>query len=300
MTILVIGKQGQLAQCLGAAKRKDVVCMGRPEVDLTDAASLQTAIGLTAPSIVINAGAYTSVDGAESDPETAKLVNAVGVGKLAHICASSGIPLIHVSTDMVFDGAKTAAYEPDDEVNPLGVYGLTKWHGEEAVRQLCPQHLIVRVQWVFSEYAGNFVRTMLTLAQTRDEVTVVDDQVGYPTYCPDLAAGLLKMADAAVKPGFDRWGTYHLAGTDETDRASMADAVFAASRAMGGPSAQVIGVPTAEYPTPAKRPLNSRLASTMAFRVFGLRLPDWKAGLNKSVKVLVPELAAQSGDKTKG
>ncbi len=300
MTILVIGRQGQLAQCLGAAKRKDVVCVGRPEVDLTDAASLAKALDTVQPKAVINAAAYTFVDKAESEAAASFAVNRDGPAELARLCAARGIVLIHISTDMVFDGEKAGPYEPGDLPAPLGVYGQSKWEGEQAVAQACPQHLIVRVQWVFSEYAGNFVRTMLTLAQTREEVTVVDDQVGYPTYCPDLAAGLLKMADTAVKPGFDRWGAYHLAGTDETDRASMADAVFAASRAMGGHSAQVIGVPTAEYPTPAKRPLNSRLASTMAFRVFGLRLPDWKAGLNKSVRVLVPELAATSGDKTKG
>ena len=130
------------------------------------------------------------------------------------------------------------------------------------------------------------------LAQVQDEVIVVDDQVGYPTYGPDLASGLLKMADEALKPGFDGWGIYHLAGLDETDRASMADAIFAASRQIGGPSAQVIGVPTLEYGAPANRPLNARLASTMAFRKFGLRLPDWKVGLAKSVNLLVPELAA--------
>lgn len=141
---------------------------------------------------------------------------------------------------------------------------------------------------------------MLTLAQTRSEVTVVDDQVGYPTYGPDLAAGLLKMADACVMPGFSDWGTYHLAGLDETDRASMADAIFAASRHVGGPSAQVIGVPTSEYPSAAQRPLNSRLASTMAFRKFGLRLPGWKTGLERSVRILVSDLAAAHAAEPKG
>ena len=300
MTILVIGRQGQLAQSLASAGRKDVVCMGRPEVDFTELSSLGRALDATKPTVVINAAAYTFVDKAESDAATSFAVNRDGPAALAMLCAARGIVLIHVSTDCVFDGAKDGPYEPDDAAAPLGVYGQSKLEGEQEVAEACPQHLIVRVSWVFSEYAASFVRTMLTLAMTRDEVTVVDDQVGYPTYCPDLAAGLLKMADAAVKPGFDGWGTYHLAGTDETDRASMADAIFAASRAIGGPSAQVIGVPTAEYPTPAARPLNARLASTKAFRKFGLRLPDWKVGLAKSVKVLVPELADSSARISKG
>lgn len=294
MTLLVLGKQGQLAQCLAAARRKDLVCMGRPDVDLTDTASMARALDAVKPSAVINAAAYTFVDKAESEPDLCFAVNRDGPAELAKLCAARGIALIHVSTDCVFDGEKAAPYEPDDATAPLGVYGRSKLEGEQAVAAACPRHLNVRVSWVFSQYAHNFVRTMLTLAQTRSEVTVVDDQIGYPTYCPDLAAGLLKMADAAVKPGFEDWGTYHLAGLDETDRASMADAIFAASRHVGGPSAQVIGIPTSEYPTPAKRPLNSRLASTMAFRKFGLRLPDWKAGLAKSVAVVVPELAAQA------
>jgi dTDP-4-dehydrorhamnose reductase len=294
MTLLVLGKQGQLAQCLAAAKRKDVVRLGRPDVDLTDTASMARALDAVKPSVVINAAAYTFVDKAESEPGACFAVNRDGPAELAKLCAARGTVLIHVSTDCVFDGEKASPYEPDDATRPLGVYGRSKLEGEQAVAAACPRHLNVRVSWVFSQYAHNFVRTMLTLARTRSEVTVVDDQIGYPTYCPDLAAGLLKMADAAVKPGFEDWGTYHLAGLEETDRASMADAIFAASRHVGGPSAQVIGVPTSEYPTPAKRPLNSRLASTMAFRKFGLRLPDWKAGLAKSVAVLVPELAAQA------
>ena len=300
MTILVTGKKGQLARSLASANRKDLVCVGRPDLDFTMPGTLAAVLDAAKPDAVINAAAYTFVDKAESDAVAAFAINRDGPAELARLCAARGIVLIHVSTDCVFDGEKAGPYEPDDSPAPLGVYGQSKWEGELAVAEACPRHLIVRVSWVFSEYAHNFVRTMLTLAQTRGEVTVVNDQVGYPTYCPDLAAGLLTMADAAAKASFDHWGTYHLAGTDETDRASMADAVFAASRAMGGPSAQVIGVATAKYPTPARRPLNARLASTKAFRVFGLRLADWKAGLNKSVRALVPELAAKSGDNTKG
>lgn len=300
MTILVTGKQGQLARSLASANRKDLVCVGRPDLDFTIPGSLAAVLDAAKPDAVINAAAYTFVDKAESDAAAAFAINRDGPAELARLCAARGIVLIHVSTDCVFDGEKAGPYEPDDSPAPLGVYGQSKWEGELAVADACPQHLIVRVSWVFSEYAGSFVRTILTLAHTREEVTVVDDQVGYPTYCPDLAAGLLKMADAALKPGFAGWGTYHLAGLDEMDRASMAEAVYAASRHAGGPSAQVIAVATAEYPTPAKRPLNARLASTKALRTFGLRLPDWNAGLQKSVQVLVAGLEDMSAAKPGG
>lgn len=295
MTILVIGKQGQLAQSLAAAGRPDVVSVGRPEVDLTDAASLARALDTVQPKVVINAAAYTFVDKAESEAAASFAVNREGPAELARLCAARGIRLIHISTDMVFDGEKAGPYEPDDLPAPLGVYGQSKLEGERAVALACPQHLIVRVSWVFSEYAHNFVRTMLTLAQTRDEVTVVNDQTGHPTYCPDLAAGLLKMADAAVQPGFTGWGTYHLAGTQATGRASMAEAIFAESRAMSGPVARVKGVPTSEYPTPAKRPMNARLDPAKALETFGIDMPDWRAGLKRSVRVLVGELAKAGG-----
>lgn len=295
MTILVIGKQGQLAQSLAAAGRADVVCVGRSEVDLTDAASMAQALDTVRPKAVINAAAYTFVDKAESEPAASFAVNRDGPEALAQLCAARGIVPLHVSTDMVFDGRKAGAYVPGDTPAPLGVYGQSKLQGERAVAQACPQHLIVRVSWVFSEYAHNFVRTMLTLAQTREEVTVVNDQTGHPTYCPDLAAGLLAMADAAVEPGFAGWGTYHLAGTEATDRASMAEAIFTESRALGGPVALVKGVPTSDYPTPAIRPLNARLDPARALGTFGIDMPDWRAGLKRSVRVLVGELAKAGG-----
>ena len=232
--ILVIGRQGQLAQSLAAAGRADVVCVGRPEADLTDTRGLTRLLRDVNPKIILNAAAYTSVDGAEAEEDAPTAINRDGPAHLAWYCKSSGIPLIHISTDMVFDGSKAGPYVPEDAACPIGAYGLSKWQGEEVVRQLWDRHLIVRVSWVFSEYAHNFVRTMLTLARTRGEVTVVNDQVGYPTYCPDLAAGLLKMADAALQPDFAGWGTYHLAGTEATDRASMAEAIFAESAAMAG------------------------------------------------------------------
>lgn len=288
--ILVIGKSGQLALSLAALARPGVTIAGRPETDLADAASLRAAIARAAPDCVINAGAYTSVDGAESDAGSAFAINRDGPAELARLCAARGIPLIHISTDCVFDGLKTSAYEPDDMPAPLGVYGESKWQGEQRVAELAPRHLIVRVSWLFSEHAGNFVRTMLKLALTRKEVSVVSDQWGFPTYCPDLARGLLSMADAASAPDFRAFGTYHLAGRDAIDRASMARIVYEESARLGGPVATVNAVTTPEYPTPAKRPLNARLDSRKAIDTFGLTMPDWRDGLRTSVRRILKEL----------
>ncbi len=292
--ILVVGRTGQLAQALANAGRPGLSFAGRPEADLAVPSTLEAAIGQAAPDAVINAGAYTSVDGAESDAASAFAINRDGPAELARLCAARGIPLIHVSTDCVFDGRKDGPYEPGDAPAPLSAYGQSKWEGEQAVAEACPRHLIVRVSWVFSEYAGNFVRTMLMLARTRDTVTVVSDQFGYPTYCPDIAQGLFRMADAACAPDFAAYGTYHLAGSEAIDRASMAKLVYAESETLGGPVAAVKAVPTTDYPTPAARPLNARLASRKAIDTFGLTMPDWRLGLTASVKTIVSELSAHS------
>lgn len=285
--ILVIGRQGQLALSIASLRRPDVVCIGRPECDLADPAKLADLVARVSPRLVLNAGGFTKVDPAESQAEEAYALNRDGPAALARICASACIPLIHVSTDCVFDGRKPAPYTPEDIPNPLSVYGRSKLEGEEAVAIHCRKHLVVRVSWVFSEHADNFVRTMLNLAKQRETISVVSDQTGYPTYCPDLAAGLLVMAEQVLAPRFDTWGTYHLAGRVEIDRASMAEAIIAESRALGGPSAQIVPILTRDYPTPAKRPLNARLACERTAEIFGLQLPDWRIGLQKSVRVLL-------------
>jgi dTDP-4-dehydrorhamnose reductase len=287
--ILVIGRSGQVAQALAALNRPHMIFAGRPDVDLADAQSLNRLLESKRAAIVINTGAYTSVDGAESEPEAARAVNAEGPGDLAAQCARVGIPLIHLSTDCVFDGRKTSPYAPDDTVGPLGVYGDTKLAGERAVATIVPRHLIVRVSWIFSQYGSNFVRTMLSAARTREEVTVVDDQFGCPTHAPALAAALVKIADAASAPGFAAWGTYHLAGAGETDRASMTRAIYAESARRGGPEARVRAVSTADYPTPAARPLNARLDMTRTTDVFGVTLPDWRIGLSDTVAEILKE-----------
>jgi len=296
--ILIVGRSGQLALSLAALNRPGLTFVGRPEIDLGQAASLGAAVARATPDIVINTGAYTFVDKAESEPAAAFAINRDGPAELARVCSASGIPLMHISTDCVFDGLKTEPYEPHDLPAPLSVYGESKWQGEQAVAEHAPRHVIVRVSWLFSEFGGNFVRTMLELARKRHEVTVVSDQWGYPTYCPDLAAGLFRIADAACAPGFDGWGTYHLAGDEDTDRAEMARRIYAESAALGGPVASVRAVPTSDYPTAAKRPLNARLESRKAIDTFGLTMPSWGIGLGESVRKLVAESGEHAGTRS--
>ncbi|MBD3768961.1 MAG: dTDP-4-dehydrorhamnose reductase [Rhodobacterales bacterium] len=290
--VLVIGKSGQMAQALAHVGGDGVVCIGRPEVDLLDGSSLMRAIESCQPGAVINAGAYTAVDGAESDPAMAHALNVTGPENLAGACAAHGLPLIHLSTDCVFDGEKPEPYVPDDKTCPLGVYGRSKLEGEVAVRGRAPHTLVVRVSWIFSRFGKNFVWTMLKLAQTRPSLTVVRDQLGCPTHAPALAEGLLEMARQAAAPGFEAWGVYHLAGRGEINRALMAQKIFEYSREIGGPFAEVIPIQTADYPTPAERPLNARLDMSETTRVFGVELPDWEAGLRETVDGLVEEFPA--------
>lgn len=287
--ILVIGRTGQVAQALASLGHPGLILAGRPDADLADTASLARTLERTSPTLVINTGAFTSVDGAESEPVAAMAINADGPASLAALCESARIPLIHLSTDCIFDGKKASAYTPDDVAGPLGVYGATKLAGEHAVAAAASRYLNIRVSWVFSQFGSNFVRTMLNAARTHEEVTVVDDQSGCPTHAPVLAAALVKIAEAACAPSFAAWGPYHLAGAGETDRASMARAIYAESARRGGPQARVRAVSTADYPTPAARPLNARLDMTRTTDVFGVTLPDWRACLSETVAEILKE-----------
>jgi dTDP-4-dehydrorhamnose reductase len=288
MRIAVTGRTGQVALSLAerAARSHTVTLLGRPALDLAQPATILPALEAACPDLVINAAAYTAVDAAEDDRDAAFLVNAEGAGHVAAAAARLGVPVIQLSTDYVFDGTAFAPYNETAATNPLGVYGASKLAGEAAVAAANPRHLIVRTAWVYSPFGRNFVRTMLTLAQTRDEVGVVADQHGNPTSALDIADGLLAAATALAAPGFTAWGTYHLAGTNETTWAGLARAVFEASRELGGPAANVRDLSTAEYPTRARRPANSRLATEKFARTFGGAAPDWHA----SVAVVVRRL----------
>lgn len=288
LKILVIGRSGQLAQALRSVGPGQVECFGRPDVDLAAPDQWEKLFDRAAPDFVLNAAAYTNVDKAESESDLAFAVNRDGPEMLAHLCDGRNIPLLHVSTDCVFDGQLDRAYEPSDPTGPLGVYGASKLAGEDAVSATLSRHLIVRVSWVFSEFGDNFVRTMLKLARSRESISVVNDQVGYPTYAPWLAEALLKMGRDSLATN-SKWGTYHLSNEAAINRCDMARAIFEESARCGGPVAEVIGVPTAEYKTPAQRPLNARLSSRLADEQFGISQMDWRVGLRRSVESIVRE-----------
>lgn len=281
MKILVTGRDGQVAQSL--AERiagHELVFAGRPDLDLADAASIERTVAAVNPDLVISAAAYTAVDKAEDEPELAMAVNGEGPGVLARAAAKIGASVIHLSTDYVFDGSLDRPYREDDPVAPIGAYGASKLAGEEAVAASGARHAILRTAWVYSPFGNNFVKTMLRLAETRDALNVVEDQLGCPTSALDIADGIAAVIaawQADPARGADR--VYHLAGTGETNWADFARAIFAGSAARGGPSAEVTGIPTSGYPTRAKRPANSRLDCSRLADTFGWRAPAWQDSL---------------------
>ena len=293
MRILVAGSTGQVAQSLVLRARMSshtVLAMGRPGFDLTDAETISARLDEFQPDAIINAAAYTAVDAAETDEEHAHAVNSAGAGSLAAEAARRSLPILHLSTDYVFDGTKAEAYDESDQVAPLGAYGRSKLAGERRVAAENPQHLILRTAWVFSPFGSNFVKTMLRLAATRDEVGVVADQIGSPSYAPHIADALLAMCDALTVPSTldaGDWGLYNIAGACAASWADVAEEVFAVSRSIGGPVAIVKRITTQDYPTPAKRPANSRLDCAKLSSGWNISLPDWRQGVFDCVKRLV-------------
>jgi dTDP-4-dehydrorhamnose reductase len=291
MRILVIGRSGQLAQSLarvGPTRGVALSLAGRPEVDMGDAGSLGRSIAAMQPDVVINAAAYTAVDKAESEREVAFAINAGGPGALAAATAAAGVPLIHVSTDYVFDGSKSAPYLETDPTGPVNAYGASKLEGERGVAAHNPRHVIVRTAWVVSPFGANFVKTMLRLAAERDELRVVADQVGSPTYAIDLADWLISIAEQVVAlPEGDRaWGVTNLANTGAASWAEVAEVALAASVAYGRRRVPVRAITTAEYPTPARRPANSLLDLARSKALFGLRPSTWQDAIGRCVEEL--------------
>jgi dTDP-4-dehydrorhamnose reductase len=246
------------------------------------------------PQVVVNAAAYTAVDRAESEPDQAFAINRDGAGNLAAEAALHGIPIIHISTDYVFDGSKTAPYVETDRPAPQGVYGHSKYEGELAVADTNPHHVILRTSWVYSEYGGNFVKTMLRLAKERPELRVVADQHGNPTHAGDLAEAIVKIAGMlASKTDADSpWSVYHLAGQGETTWHGFAQHILHCAAQLGQPVVPVIPISTAEFPTPAKRPANSRLDCSKAKANFGTALPFWQDSVRRCVEALMNNLGS--------
>jgi dTDP-4-dehydrorhamnose reductase len=291
MRIVVTGREGQLARSLAERlPAHQLTFASRPEVDLTRPGEIADLIVEARPDCVINAAAYTAVDQAESEEAVALRVNAGAAGEAAEAAAQVGAPIIHVSTDYVFDGSRSGPYLEADTPQPQTAYGRTKLAGEKAVRAGNPRHLIIRTAWVFSPFGRNFVKTMLKAARERNELTVVADQRGNPTSALDLADGIAA-AIASIEGGSSNkaWGTYHLAGSGETSWCGFAAAVMEEAESLGLPSAAVRPIRTADWPTPARRPANSVLDSGLFARTFSFVMPAWQSSLRQVVRRLANE-----------
>jgi dTDP-4-dehydrorhamnose reductase len=282
--IAVTGKHGQVARALteaGPSLDAAVIPLGRPELDLEAPETIERALAAAGPDIVVNAAAYTAVDQAEREPAIASAVNGTGAGAVAAVARTLSVPVIHLSTDYVFDGGKTSAYVEEDGVAPASAYGASKLAGEQAVAAATGEHAILRTAWVYAPFGKNFVRTMLALAQSRDEVRVVADQHGCPTYAPDIAVAIIGIARNILRNRSDPAlrGIFHLAGSGETSWAGLAGAIFAFLAKQGLRKPVLTPITSAEYPTPARRPANSRLDCGKLARVHGIKLPFWRDSL---------------------
>lgn len=294
--VLLLGTSGQVGRALlpALAHLGPVTALGRGAADLTDADALRRAVAAARPRAVVIAAAHTAVDRAESEPELAERVNAVGAGVIAEAAEDVGACVVHYSTDYVFDGQGTRPWREDDATGPLSVYGRTKLAGERAVAAATARHLILRTSWVVSATGHNFIRTMLRLASERPELRVVNDQVGAPTAADRIAAVTGSLLAAMIDaPAADaRWGTYHVAAAGETSWHGCARHLIARARSRGAAllctGDAVHGIPTAEYPTPAVRPANSRLDTTKLRRTFDVTLPLWSVDVDQIVDQLIP------------
>jgi len=301
--ILITGSTGQVGTALRQHSRAagfTVLAPHRADLDLADPASIRAAFVRAAPDAVINAGAYTAVDRAESEPDLAHAVNAAAPALLAELCHTAGIPLLHVSTDYVFDGTNTRPWLEEDATGPLGVYGASKLAGEAAIRAACSRHLILRTAWVFSAAGQNFVKTMLRLGQERDRLGIVSDQTGCPTAASDIAGTLWHLTErllaipaptptpavSAAVPETAPWGTFHYGGAPAVSWLAFAEAIFTLARQHGLKTPQPEGIPTSAYPTPARRPAWSVLDCAKIQAAFGIPQPDWHTALASVVATL--------------
>lgn len=283
LSILQFGTTGQVARALTAAASPGLAihALGRAQADLQQPDAIARAICDAGPiDLVVNAAAYTAVDKAESEPDLARLVNTDSVAAMARACAARGVPLIHISTDYVYDGTKPTPYVEGDTTNPLGIYGQTKLEGEDAIRAALPRHVILRTSWVYSPWGTNFVKTMLRLGAERPELRVVDDQHGAPTSARSIARAILAIAPRLVARGDA--GTFHFCDVGETTWRRFAEAIFADA----GIKARVVPIPTTGYPTPASRPLNSRLDCTKVEHVYNIARSPWRDALRRVLKEL--------------
>lgn len=305
--LLVLGAQGQIGTELvrrGTEAGFDVTALGRRELDIGDERAVARAISESAPAAIINAAAYTAVDKAESEPEAAQSINGGAPGHIARVAAELGIPLLHISTDYVFDGRGTRPYLEDDPIFPQGVYGASKAAGEDAIRQTAARHIILRTSWVFGVHGHNFLKTMLRLAGERDELAIVNDQKGSPTSADDIAQVLIGITERALTtPDNDfPWGTYHFSNQGETTWCGFARAIVEGAARRGGQSIPVRGISTADYPTPAQRPAYSVLDCSKIRDAFNIVPRPWQHALEDVLDALAGPaqlISAENQEKAK-
>jgi dTDP-4-dehydrorhamnose reductase len=286
--VLILGAQGQLGVELersfeGAG---DVVAYGRDRCDLSRPETIRKVVAEVRPDLVLNAAAYTAVDRAESEAELAMRVNGEAPGVIAEEAHKLGALLVHYSTDYVFDGSKSGPWVEEDSTNPLSEYGRSKLAGERNIAQVGGRYLVFRTSWVFSPHGHNFLRTMLRLGQEREQLSIVNDQVGAPTTARALAVGTRELVDSLKKSGKSPWGVYHMTCAGSTSWCGFADAIFSKAQSGEKPWPKVTGIPTENYPTPAKRPKNSVLSNRKLHDELGVALPDWGTALDETLAVL--------------
>jgi dTDP-4-dehydrorhamnose reductase len=287
--ILVFGGDGQLGRELSRAAGLRAIAMqtlSHAEADIADASAVATAVSRANPALVVNAAAYTKVDLAETNTEQARRANETGPAVLAQACVDAGLPLVHISTDYVFDGTKKGAYLETDRVLPINAYGQTKAAGERAVRRALERHIILRTSWVYSEFGHNFLKTILRLAASRDELRVVADQHGTPTSAREVADAILRIAPR-LSQNARVWGTYHLTSAGVTTWHGFACRAIAAQAPLTGRNPSVTAIKTADYPTAARRPANSQLDCSLFGRVFGFSSGHWTEGVDTTAKALI-------------
>ncbi len=288
--ILLFGAAGQLGQevlAQAAAQGRAIVGLTRPQVDICDVSAVARHIDEIHPRLVVNAAAYTAVDKAESEAETAWLANVAGAANVARAAAAANVPLVHLSTDYVFDGGKRGPYVESDPVAPLGVYGRTKAEGEAAVRAAASRHIILRTAWVYGRFGHNFLKTIVRLAGERPELRVVADQTGCPTATQDLAAAVFAIDQTLREGAAVDWGIYHFAGPEATSWHGFAEAIVAAQAQWTGVRPPVTAISTEDYPTPARRPPNSQLDSGRFAAAFGYKAISWRTRVAETVQALL-------------
>ena len=291
MRVLITGKNGQVGSSLVSELSKtpsiDFLALGRDELDITNSEQVNEVIKKYQPTVIINAAAYTAVDKAESEVELANAINNIGPKNLARAASNINAVILHISTDYVFAGNKDGLYAETDEVNPQGVYGQTKLAGEQSVAQECAEHIILRTAWVFSEYGNNFVKTMLCLAKTSNTLNVVGDQFGAPTYAGDIAKVLIKIAQQ-IEQGSSKFGIYNYSGYPYVSWFEFAESILdaAADQEIINKKPSISSIGSDQYPTPAKRPYNSRLSIEKINKAFSVEASNWALALKNIQKYI--------------